>query len=50
MRFLVDAQLPPALCDWFREQGYHAEHVHDVLGGQTPDRVIAAHVEQHELR
>lgn len=42
MRFLVDAQLPPALCDWFRERGFEAEHVSRRLGGQTPDAEIAA--------
>jgi predicted nuclease of predicted toxin-antitoxin system len=41
MHFLIDAQLPPALCSWFVEQGHQASHVADVLGGQTPDREIA---------
>jgi len=27
MRFLVDAQLPPALCGWLRERGHDALHV-----------------------
>lgn len=27
MRLLVDAQLPPALCDGFHERGHAAEHV-----------------------
>ena len=43
MRFLIDAQLPPALCGWFEEQGCAAEHVSAGLGGQTPDRLIAAY-------
>ena len=30
MKFLVDAQLPPALKDWFRIHGYEARHVQDV--------------------
>lgn len=30
MKFLVDAQLPPALARWLREQGYEAQHVEDV--------------------
>ncbi len=30
MRFLVDAQLPPALAAWLRSQGLDAEHVEDV--------------------
>jgi predicted nuclease of predicted toxin-antitoxin system len=42
MRFLVDAQLAPALCGWFGERGYDAEHVGRRLGGQTPDAAIAA--------
>ena len=29
MRFLVDAQLPPALARWFVAQGHEAEHVGD---------------------
>lgn len=41
MRFLVDAQLPPALCGWFAERGFEAEHVYQRLGGQTPDAEIA---------
>ena len=27
MRFLIDAQLPPALARWLTEQGHHAEIV-----------------------
>jgi predicted nuclease of predicted toxin-antitoxin system len=42
MRFLLDAQLPPALCVWFAERGFDAEHVSQRLGGQTPDADIAA--------
>ncbi|HET9637627.1 MAG TPA: DUF5615 family PIN-like protein [Allosphingosinicella sp.] len=42
MRFLIDAQLPPALCGWFRERGLEAGHVSERLGGQTPDAEIAA--------
>jgi predicted nuclease of predicted toxin-antitoxin system len=30
MKFLVDAQLPPALAHWLRERGHAAEHVEDV--------------------
>jgi predicted nuclease of predicted toxin-antitoxin system len=29
MRFLVDAQLPPALARWLAEKGHQAEHVAD---------------------
>lgn len=42
MRVLIDAQLPPGLCDWFRDRGIEADHVADVLGGQTPDAAIAS--------
>jgi predicted nuclease of predicted toxin-antitoxin system len=42
MRFLIDAQLPPALCGWFAERGFDAEHVTQRLKGQTPDAEIAA--------
>lgn len=29
MRFLVDAQLPPALARWLIEKGHEAQHVGD---------------------
>ncbi|WP_179045221.1 DUF5615 family PIN-like protein [Sphingobium lactosutens] len=27
MKFLVDAQLPPALCRWLRDRGHDADYV-----------------------
>jgi predicted nuclease of predicted toxin-antitoxin system len=30
MRFLVDAQLPPALARWLAAQGHEAAHVGDL--------------------
>jgi len=30
MKFIIDQQLPPALCAWLRERGHEAEHVRDV--------------------
>lgn len=30
MRFLVDAQLPPALCRWLEARGHLAEHVSEI--------------------
>jgi len=30
MRFLVDAQLPPALAEWFQQHGHEAKPVRDV--------------------
>ncbi|PRI11852.1 DUF5615 family PIN-like protein [Leucobacter massiliensis] len=40
MRFLVDAQLPPALARVLAAHGHHAEHVIDVGLGDAPDRTI----------
>ena len=40
MRFLVDAQLPPALARWLAEQGHEAEHVADIGLEASPDRTI----------
>lgn len=40
MRFLVDAQLPPALCEWLREKGHDADHVADVGLLSADDEVI----------
>ena len=49
MRFLIDAQLPPALCGWFEERGFQAEHVTQRLGGQTSDADIAAYAVSERL-
>ncbi len=49
MRFLIDAQLPPALCGWIGERGFDTEHVTEHLGGQTPDAEIAAYAAAHQL-
>ncbi len=49
IRFLVDAQLPPPLCEWFQEQGAAAEHVTEHLRGQTPDAEIARYAADHSL-
>ncbi|MFT4035560.1 MAG: DUF5615 family PIN-like protein [Patulibacter sp.] len=40
MRFLIDAQLPPALARLLTAHGHHAEHVTDTASGDTPDREI----------
>ena len=42
MKFLVDAQLPPALASWLCEQGYDAQHVEDIGLRDADDRVIWA--------
>lgn len=48
MRFLVDAQLPRRLCDWFRQEGYDAVHILDLeLGNRTPDAEIMRIADRH---
>ena len=49
MRFLIDAQLPPALGTWLRDRGHEAEHVAEALSGQTPDAAVAGYAAQHGL-
>ena len=43
MRFLVDAQLPPALARWLAERGHTAEHVSDLGLQAADDRVLWDH-------
>src|SRR5438105_2972127 len=40
MRFLVDAQLPPALARWLTAQGHEAEHVADCKLAEASDSAI----------
>lgn len=40
MRFLVDAQLPPALARWLAAQGHQADHVADLGLGGASDATI----------
>jgi predicted nuclease of predicted toxin-antitoxin system len=40
MKFIVDAQLPPALAHWLREQGHQAEHVTEVGLREADDSPI----------
>jgi predicted nuclease of predicted toxin-antitoxin system len=40
MRFLIDAQLPPALARWLAAEGYEAEHVADHRMGAASDEAI----------
>lgn len=40
MRFLVDAQLPPALARWLEERGHTAEHVADRGMAAADDRAV----------
>lgn len=43
MRFLVDAQLPPALARWIASRGHEAEHVTQVLSPSQPDPDIVTY-------
>lgn len=40
MRFLIDAQLPPALSRWLETKGLDACHVEDLGMGSAPDTAI----------
>ena len=40
MKFLVDAQLPPALADWLRDHGHDAVHAMNSVGLNAPDSAI----------
>lgn len=42
MKFLIDAQLPPALCEWLRERGHEAAHVGEFELTGAKDAEIAA--------
>ena len=46
MKFLVDAQLPPALARWLHEAGHEAAHVEDVGLRAASDAAIWAHAVQ----
>jgi predicted nuclease of predicted toxin-antitoxin system len=43
MRFVVDAQLPPALARWISDRGYRAEHVCDFTMVTASDQDIWAY-------
>jgi len=45
MKFLINAQLPPALCRWLETRGHVAEHVASIGLLAASDRDIAAHAE-----
>ncbi len=40
MRFIIDAQLPPALCIWLKGKGHDAQHVYDLGLGAASDHFI----------
>lgn len=43
MRFLIDAQLPPALARWLSSQGHHAEHLGDLGLEAAEDSTVWRH-------
>ena len=43
MRFLVDAQLPPALAAWLEQAGHDASHVRDIGLREAEDEAIWAY-------
>ncbi len=45
MKFLIDAQLPPALCGWLRERGHEAVHVSEIGMIAASDAEIAVRAE-----
>ena len=49
MKFLVDAQLPPALVRWLREAGHEAIHVDEVGLLNAGDYTIWQYVLQNEF-
>lgn len=46
MRFLIDAQLPPALATWLEIQGHEAEHVGDCGLGSESDLSIRLYADR----
>jgi predicted nuclease of predicted toxin-antitoxin system len=42
VKFLVDANLPPALARWLASEGHEAQHVSDLGMEAMPDRAIWA--------
>lgn len=48
MRFLVDAQLPPALARWLAEGGHDARHVEDVGLREAEDSPIWHHALENQ--
>lgn len=48
MRFLVDAQLPPALAQLLRDHGHVAQHVTAIGPGDAPDRDLWQYALENE--
>ena len=43
MKFVIDAQLPPALARWLREAGHEAQPVREIGLREAEDAAILAH-------
>jgi predicted nuclease of predicted toxin-antitoxin system len=48
VRFLIDAQLPPALARLLSDHGHVAEHVCDIGLGDTSDRALCGYALEHD--
>lgn len=48
MRFLIDAQLPPALAHMLTDHGHTAEHVYEIRLGDAADRVLWNYALEHD--
>lgn len=48
MRFLIDAQLPPALARLLSERGHVAEHVNDIGLGGASDQHLWGYAIEHD--
>jgi len=48
VKFLVDANLPPALARWLESEGHEARHVSDLGMERSPDREIWARARELE--
>ncbi len=48
MKFIIDAQLPPALALWLVQAGHDARHVEDVGLREAPDTPIWRYAIEHE--
>jgi predicted nuclease of predicted toxin-antitoxin system len=49
VRFLIDAQLPPALARLLSDHGHLAEHVYDTGLGEASDRDLWRYALEHDL-
>jgi len=48
LRFLIDAQLPPALARLLEEHGHVAEHVTEIGPADAPDRDLWQYALEHD--